>query len=70
MIRRRIRRTAAGCGTSTPCDELVPEGMELDDQSCIVLLVANYMLLHIITCSGFLHASVNACNYMSLHVIS
>ena len=54
-------------------DEVVLEGMKLDDQICIVVLVANYMLVHIIT--SILHISitvtgitcflhVNACNYL------
>ena len=41
-------------------DEMVPEGMELDDQSCIVVLVDNYMLSHIIT--SILHVTItNTC---------
>ena len=29
-------------------DEIVPEGKKLDDQTCIVVLMANYIFLRII----------------------
>ena len=42
VIGRQIRLTAAGCGMSTP-------GRWNGPRSCIVVLVANYILLHIVT---------------------
>ena len=52
-------------------DEMVPEGMKQDDQTCIVVLMANYMLLstlHVTTTVTYITCilHVTACNYMSI----
>ena len=41
-------------------DEVVPEGMELDDQSCGVVLVANFMLLHRDIIINILHVTTSS----------
>ena len=48
-------------------DEMFSEGTKLDDQTSVVVLVVNYMLLHIITSTLHVAITVTCITYF-LHV--